>query len=229
MVLSVSGVQEVDSPDAEELIGVAVAQAHRAGEGIGRKVDVVRVHAVRRRSAGVDDAERGRGHAVHLPAMDIPLVVAEGLEEGSRRAVAHDARHSHMVLVDRGHDGQVRLGRVAQGLGVNVGDVGRIDQVVRHQLIPATVVHPLAAGRSPLAVAQLRNIDDQARVGAAGIAHPDPDPAVPLDHRKTARAGAARDRLLARDADAPAGSVEGHARDSRRRPYRPAHSRPTAA
>ena len=91
---------------------------------------------------------------------------------------------------------------------MDVGQVREIEQVVADQQVVRVVVRVAALEAAPARIVEPVRVGDQRGVGFGRIAHPDPDPAMALDHREGAHAGIGRHGVLRRHFDALAGAVE---------------------
>ena len=109
---------------------------------------------------------------------------AAGLHEGGRRRRVDDpARDGDVVL--RALHLDLRLvdqRRVADRGLVHEGEMGEIEQVVDDELPVALDVEVLAL-RAPVRIVEPVEVGDLVGIGERGIAHPDPQPVIALDHR----------------------------------------------
>src|SRR5690606_33499159 len=196
----------VDLEAARHAPEVPVAGAGLGGDEVDH--DAGGLHRVRRLVAAVagqghadlDHDVAGQGEVADLPAVH-RLVVGQavGAQRGAPERRRHDVLYEaagHHFLADhaRGHRRLVDL-LLADAGGVDVGLVGEVHEVVDHQpvvglhVVQAAAVGPVRAFR-PLEVGQ------GVGRGERGVAGPDPDEAVALEHRVTADAREAADALL---------------------------------
>ena len=115
-------------------------------------------------------------------------------------------------LAARLHLGERRVGDmlVADGLGVEEGLVGEVEQVVDQELVVALQMQ-IAAHIGPVRVLVEAHLGDFVRIRQLRVAHPDPGPLPAVDRRKLADGGALGNRRLAGNADARPTRVEGQA------------------
>ena len=69
----------------------------------------------------------------------------------------------------------------------------------------------LSLVRVPARIRELRHVEQAGRIGLGGVAHPDPNDVVPFLDGIGRDVGVGRDPVLARNAHASTGPVEGHA------------------
>ena len=104
-------------------------------------------------------------------------------------------------------DGELGDAVGAEGSAVDELHMRQIEQVVDDQpVVPGDMEPPL--DRFPRRVVVPAIVGNRRGIGTPGIAHPDPDEAVALDHGKGRHAGARRYLCLARHLDAGAVTCE---------------------
>ena len=160
-----------------------------------------------RRGADVETQECRRGEIDDLPAIDVGGEFARLHEGGRRRRIDDPAGDGDVVL--RALHLDLRLvdqRRVADRGLVHERQMGEIEQVVDHELPVALDVKVLAL-RAPVRIVQPMVVGDLVGIGERGVAHPDPQPVIALDHRIASHPRRARDQVLARHPHAGAGLV----------------------
>ena len=159
-------------------------------------------------AAGEVHAEARRHVLDDLPAVDVPREAAGIAVERRRRPVEDPARQAHQALFAL--RGRRKLGdrRGADRGGVHVREVRHVEDIVRDELVVAFHVDRIRPRERPVRMLGPPPVRDQRRIGPRRVAHPDPYPAILLEHRIRAHARLRRDSALAGDLHALSGRVE---------------------
>ena len=150
----------------------------------------------RRRDPDVADHDRRRLEIHDLPSIDAARLAQLLGPERRRIDVDHPARHGRGVLGVRHVERRVEDGVVADAVGMHVGLVRQIHQIVDHQAIVAFEAIERAALAFPFGAVVPVKVRQDGGIGSRGIAGPDPDQPMPLDHGIGAHAGRRIDGLL---------------------------------
>ena len=185
---------EVQGKDPDTLVAVVLGQ-------LARRID----------AAEVDDGRRGQVQVVIMPAVDVAGEASERLEEPDRFGIADPAPGDDGGAARPHMDRHVLGGRVAERRRVDEAHMRRIDEVFGDIEIVRPDVQLVAVMQVPVGVTQFGQIEHRGGVGPRRIAHPDPDDAMRLVHRKGIDIGRGRQVVLPRHAHASARAVEGHA------------------
>ena len=170
-------------------------------DGVEHKaVDALRAVAFRRAGAGGRDADVDIDGARRLEADDLPAIDRAFLlqllgPERRRLDALHPPRHRHGLLAMGDVERRFRHRFIADGGAVHKGLVRQIHQIVDDEAVVALHMDGLAVagpGRIVIPV----HVRHQRRIGERGIAHPEPDEAMALDHGIGAHAGRRIDGLL---------------------------------
>ena len=137
-----------------------------------------------------------------VPSVDagVALVV------GRNRRALHVPEHAHDVAVGFGRRRRLDDIHAADRAAVDVRLVREIHQVVDEQRV-ARFDRREVFDVMPRRIDGPRNLRQRRRIGALGIAHPDPHERSAFDERKRAHAGVLRHRRLAGHRDARAAGI----------------------
>ncbi len=202
----------------EEIAGGLVGQRgdRLAGEGLEQGLALRHAVGIDRPGAAREPArqlEEDAGHEeiiggphIHQPAFDGAAAARTG--RGLRNS-GHHARHAHATR--QGLHDEIgieparadRLVAARETVGMDVGDMAQIEQIVVDQPSRRLIIEPARLDRI---IGRLiaDEIGDQAFIGGIAIAHPQPDRAVAFDHRIGFHPCAIGDQLLSRNLEAAA-------------------------
>ena len=131
----------------------------------------------------------GRREAADLPAVH-QLVIGQivcpqrHLPKRWGLDVLHETTGHHLVAIHRGLTGGFVNFGLANAGGVHIGFVRQVHQVIDHQaVIAGNVIMPAAVG--PVRIFKPFKHGHGRFIGQVGVARPDPNKTVTLDHRKT--------------------------------------------
>ena len=159
------------------------------------------------RTADIDREVRRFLIMDHLPAIDGAGKTADQLEQRRRGLVENPAHDMDLVVLARDLDRKIGHPVGAQRRGMDIGDMAEIEQIVDQQPIAALDVK-IIADRHPVGIVVPVEIRNRCVIGQRRIAHPDPDPAIALDHRIVPHARTRRHQGLSRHRDAGTGRIE---------------------